>query len=321
MRLSSKFTIQEVSGEVAGRFWLSSPQAVLFNKPDVVSTISDDHSWWLVSKGEEPFLLWPVHLGDDKLPAVPPFAYFFGPMWSPVSESRAVSSIFADRLAAYNEMISFLIYRFGGVANSFHPSLTDIRAFSWWGHHTGQDFAVYPRYTAQITNLQTKSQAQVLGSFRELRRRENKRVELGCEYTLVTDVNQDRIKSLYYATFAKQGQTPSETDVGSITNLLSLVKKGYGFMMGAKSASSKEIEGVTLILVSGETANMALNLTSPAKRASGVGAWLIQKAIDRSQVLGVNTFDFNGANSPRRADDKHSYGAREVLYFEIRYPS
>lgn len=30
-------------------------------------------------------------------------------------------------------------------------------------------------------------------------------------------------------------------------------------------------------------------------------------------------FDFNGANSPLRGDDKHSYGASEKLYFQLDY--
>ena len=32
-----------------------------------------------------------------------------------------------------------------------------------------------------------------------------------------------------------------------------------------------------------------------------------------------NSFDFNGANSPLRGDDKHSYGAEEKLYFQLKY--
>ena len=30
-------------------------------------------------------------------------------------------------------------------------------------------------------------------------------------------------------------------------------------------------------------------------------------------------FDFNGANSPNRGDDKHSYGAKENLFFDLKY--
>ena len=33
----------------------------------------------------------------------------------------------------------------------------------------------------------------------------------------------------------------------------------------------------------------------------------------------MNYLDFNGANSPNRGDDKHSYGAGQELFFEINY--
>jgi hypothetical protein len=37
------------------------------------------------------------------------------------------------------------------------------------------------------------------------------------------------------------------------------------------------------------------------------------------KARGMDTIDFNGANSPRRADDKHSYGAGAELFFELSY--
>lgn len=291
----------------------------MFNNPDVISTLSDDHSWWVASKGDEPFLVWPVHLGKKKRPAVPPFAYFFGPMWSPVAESRPMSSVYSDRLCAYSEMVEFLVSRFGGVANSLHPTLTDIRAFSWWGHNTEQHFEVSPRFTAQIRDLQSKTSGQLLASYRELRRREIKRVERSLACIVVSHVEEVVVKSLYAAAFEKQGQAPYGTDMNAIHNLLTLVEKGHGFIVGALSKVSKEIDSMTLVLSDGITANMVLNLTNPAKRVSGVGAWTVHKSIEKAQELGLQTFDFNGANSPMRADDKHSYGAEEVLFFSVSY--
>ena len=319
MKSKPKFDIRQAPKELVKKFWLSSGQAVVFNNPDVVATLSDDHSWWIACKGDEPFLVWPVHLGKNKKPALPPFAYFFGPMWSPVAESRPMSSVYADRLCAYNEMVEFLISRFGGVANSLHPSLTDIRAFSWWGHKTEQYFEVNPRFTAQILDLQSKSSGQLLSSYRELRRREVKKVEHSLDYTVVSSVEEGVVKSLYAATFEKQGQAPCETDMSAIQNLLRLVEKGYGFIVGAQSNVSKEVDCMTLVLSDGTTANMVLNLTNPAKVGLGIGAWTIHKTIEKSQEVGLQTFDFNGANSPMRADDKHSYGASEVLFFTVNY--
>jgi lipid II:glycine glycyltransferase (peptidoglycan interpeptide bridge formation enzyme) len=43
------------------------------------------------------------------------------------------------------------------------------------------------------------------------------------------------------------------------------------------------------------------------------------KAIETARDRGLKYFDFNGANSPDRGDNKHSYGAEPVLYFDIEY--
>ena len=49
----------------------------------------------------------------------------------------------------------------------------------------------------------------------------------------------------------------------------------------------------------------------------GCNAFLIHKTIMMSKNLGVKSFDFNGANSPQRADDKHSFGSSPDLFFDI----
>ena len=41
------------------------------------------------------------------------------------------------------------------------------------------------------------------------------------------------------------------------------------------------------------------------------------ESIKLSKKLGKSFFDFNGANSLVGADDKHSYGSKYRLYFEL----
>ena len=50
---------------------------------------------------------------------------------------------------------------------------------------------------------------------------------------------------------------------------------------------------------------------------SGLVAWAIRNQIMMAKSCGLDVFDFNGANSPSRGDDKHSYGAKAALFFEI----
>ena len=316
---SSRFIIHEAPLDVVEKFWSSSPQAVLFNNPHILRVLSDDCSWFVAKKGDEPFLVWPVHLGPHKKPAIPPFAYFFGPMWSPSSGARSASSVFADRLTLYNEMIGFLISRFGGIANSFHDSLTDIRAFSWWGHESGLNFRVEPRFTARITNLQTMSADDLLASFRELRRREITKIQRGEGHKIESAIPESLFVDFYSGTFERQGQMPDNLDLRAIPGLLTLANDGHGFTIGARNVTTNQLESLALVLVEGSTANLVLNATDRERGASGIGAWTIYNSIEKARAIGVDTFDFNGANSPKRADDKHSFGAKEALYFHIEY--
>jgi hypothetical protein len=73
------------------------------------------------------------------------------------------------------------------------------------------------------------------------------------------------------------------------------------------------------VLRASSVSNLVLNLTSDEYRKSGISAYGVHASIQKAISLGDTVFDFNGANSPRRGDDKHSYGAEEKLYFDISY--
>ena len=65
----------------------------------------------------------------------------------------------------------------------------------------------------------------------------------------------------------------------------------------------------------GET-HLLANFDSVGPRMPGLNAKSTFSEIERVADAG-GLFDFNGANSPHRGDDKHSYGAKPLLYFEI----
>ena len=76
---------------------------------------------------------------------------------------------------------------------------------------------------------------------------------------------------------------------------------------------------VSIILRSRGISNVILTATEKNYRDRGLSAFGVHNCIKRAIELGDKVFDFNGANSPKRGDDKHSYGAVAKLYFEISY--
>ena len=53
----------------------------------------------------------------------------------------------------------------------------------------------------------------------------------------------------------------------------------------------------------------------------GANIFLTHDSLHFAKKKGYSVFDFNGANSPRRADDKHAYGAISTNYFNLSYSS
>ena len=49
----------------------------------------------------------------------------------------------------------------------------------------------------------------------------------------------------------------------------------------------------------------------------GIMSWAINNAIKTTKDNKLEIFDFNGANSPMRGDNKHSFGAKSTMYFKL----
>lgn len=315
--MTSRFTIEEVGPESALKVWETSPHSSVFTHPRVASTLSSSVCWYAAIKGSEIFVIWPVSFNKEAEMSLPPFSYYFGPFWSSVAVSRSVTSTLSDRLDAYEGLTTEILQRFGSIRAELHPNLLDVRAFSWWNYDdpTKPKFTIEPRYSAQLLSLQESDSNHLLSNIRELRRRELRRIDRSDSLRLCDDPCLSQVEHLYRLTFERQGNLVSNVDLEAISRLFQLVDEGFGRILAVSRNDSSEIGAVVLCLEAQGTTNMVLNLTHPSERQSGLGSWTVFKSILLSKEAGNSSFDFNGANSPKRGDDKHSFGAREVLYF------
>jgi hypothetical protein len=319
--MASRFIIEEVDPETAFTVWEHSPHGTVFTHPYVATRISHSVSWFAAIKGSEIFVVWPVALNQDGGVELPSFSYFFGPFWSEVAVGRSVTSRLVDRLDAYDGLIEAILQRFGSVRAELHPLLLDVRAFSWWNYHSpGKPrFEIEPRYTARIDGLQDSTTDELLSNLRELRRREVRKVERQESPLLKASVSVDELVALYQTTFERQGVNVPTGSLESIDGLCRLVDEGYGRITATVDSDSSCVASAVLCLDGHDTANMVLNLTDPSQRGTGIGPWTVFQSILQAKEAGLTHYDFNGANSPQRGDDKHSYGASEVLYFTVNH--
>lgn len=319
---SRMFTIREATRAEAIDFWARSSRASVFVAPEILETLGPRCEWWIVEKGSEPFLLWPVALDGKGQPCLPSFSYYVGPVWSDTAMSRAPSSRFSDRLKVYELCTEFLVERYHSLLFELSPQLLDVRAFSWWnyGQVDSHRFSIEPRYTAQLRNLQAKAEEEIVLGFRELRRREIKRVNSEGRFSIHSDVGWDEIVDLYCRVFNDQAIDVEPQTQQVLDRLGELVATKWATLTVAKERDSEITVSAIFTLRAKGVSNLVLNLTRPDFKKSGVGPWTVVHSIMGAKSLGDEVFDFNGANSPRRGDDKHSYGAEDVLFFRLSFP-
>lgn len=318
-----RFSFDTCSAEESKLFWERNTEGRAFNNPDFLETLAPEVDWWRLAKGSETFAMWPVPLDDSGKMYFPDFTYFVGPFWSNVALSRPASSRFSDLLAGFELSVPILIQKYGDLRFQLSPIDWDVRFFSWWNY--GLDgmpkFSIEPRYSARLSDLQNSSHERLLAGFRELRRREIGRASSSGDFELDNRADWSEIVDLYGQVFKRQADLGAVDSKPSLEPLRILHEKGFLKIVSNRMSSGGALASVAVLLESKGEANLLVNATATKYLKSGVAAKTVFDAILLSREAGSDVFDFNGANSPNRGSDKHSYGAQPLLFFQINYQS
>lgn len=310
-----KIRVEQVGPEIAHSVWSASPHATPFTNPDVLKSFFPGVEWWAVIRGNDLVSAWPVPLDSAGRPTNSGWFYFVGPIWDQKHFPPPAHRWLASCLDVYTGFIEALITRFGKLSASLPPPQTDVRAFTWWKYHDGAPIRVVPCYTAQILDLHTKSWGDVLAGMRQVRRYElrNSSIE---RINWSAQVNPDELTSLYLE------RTPGDRSlvVRDMQNLLRLVDEGWGCCTVARDDDG-QLASAAVVLSDRRTANVVINSVSEKWKKTGLNAHTVARTIEKAARSGHRAFDFNGANSPQRGDDKHSYGAVPILYFDLELRS
>ncbi len=263
---------------------------------------------------------WPVCIDENNKWVLPGFSYYVGPIWSSSACNTPNHRTLSLRTAVYEGFIELFEKRFERVVASLPLGVDDVRVFDWWNYHSKDKnrIKIIPRYTAILENLAPDTIVEA--GYRELRRREIRRSAKNEYYYIDSAADLDEIFHLYQQTFRRQGVDVAFDVKAEIHKLLILANQGFGSLTCIRTSSSEAgLVCIALTLSAKGVSNLVLNLVSDDFRDSGVSAFCTHQAIKKSIESGDTAFDFNGANSPLRGDDKHSYGARAALYFDIKY--
>ena len=317
---SSRFSFSVISSQDAQVFWNNAPGASAFTEPAILERLSQKVDWLLAAKGDVPVCLWPVCLPDGLSPSIPDFCYYIGPVWNKHGTQAPVHRWLADSTSVYQGFINLMVQRYGRIHAQMPLGMQDIRVFDWWNYHEPQKpkFIIRPRYTACIHSIQSMSEEEIQCNLRN-KRRQILRAIIRHGVPQRSDTwKEDELVSLYLDVMRNQKSTVSARCLENIHALCALAREGKGEVVAFQNGRN-EIVSAGMLIYGKNVAYLVLCLTSSKWRDEKLTLWTMYSMIMAGKAKGMDTIDFNGANSPLRADDKHSYGARAELFFELLY--
>lgn len=296
---------------------LAAFNVVSFVVPQILKTFWEGQiDWWVAWKGDSLICVWPI-CARNKIGLIPELTYWVGPTWL---RCLKTTSSLAIRDRVYRTFLDVFSKNYHEIEFELSPEEIDIRTFDWYGNH--DRFArveIFPRYSARLDLNGIDSLGDLLPNYSQLRRRETKRLyNREKDWRIVTDFSTKDALDLYSSTLANQGSNLRSSLEQSIISFTKSKESEFSTFLCAEHVSSSTIVGLVGLVTNNYAANLVLNLMRTDSRNGLLMTDLINTAILESVNRGTRHFDFNGANSPNRAQHKHSFGAKEVLFFRIK---
>jgi hypothetical protein len=313
----SKYSISRISSKKVEDFCINSPQSSVFTHPKVLEEFAKEVHWWAVTKGQETQCIWPITLDAKRELFIPSFSYWQGPMWTSIGINFPNHRSLSKTKPIYELFLNTFIEEYGVVKASLHPSLLDVRVFDWWNYHEPNKpkFKIKPRYTALIPNIQ-KSNKDIEKKFRVDKRQALKKFEKIKKSIYFDNLCSEEEFINFYKEKLKIEKAVTSDE---LISLLKIVRKGHGWIQAARQKSNSTLCGLIIVFHHQSQANLIINLALNEFKREGLMPASVFKAIETARDRGLKHFDFNGANSPARGDDKHSFDAESVLYFDLEY--
>ncbi len=303
-----------IGRESVDEIWANSPHATVFTHPDVLDRFFDQVHWWGAIKRGRLVAAWPVPLDEGGCPTSSGWFYFMGPIWCDDAFPPLAHRSLSSTIPVYTGLIDAIASEYGSFVASLPPPQTDVRAFTWWRYDEGAPIRVEPRYSARLDALTSRPWEDIMADMRQLRRRELRRVEAVRTLDWSQGLTESELVELYRV------RVPGSREglLANARRLLSLVDAGFGFTSVAREENGEAV-AVIVALCDESMANVVINSVADTWRGAGASVHNMARTLAHARDLGLDKFDFNGANSPSRGDDKHSYGASPVLYFDISF--
>jgi hypothetical protein len=322
MKQGERFSAVRLSAAQATDLWERSLDPSAFTRPDYLERLAGRVEWWGATRSGKVVAAWPfVRPGPGGEIGLPPFCCYVGPMFAEFSGAKGkYSRSWASYTYAFSAMVDAVVAEYPRFAFSLPLGTTDIRVLQWWNHdHPGcGGFGIVPRYTARIDLSRFPDDATLLASFASDRRRHVTRWA-STPPRVLDDVDTARLVELDHRAVIRTGGVMTTEREIALARMAALVRSGGGAIIGVVPPGASRVEAAMVLLDGPRESNLILCVASDEWRAEGLTKWTVWLGLRRCRSIGRRWFDFNGANSPGRAADKHLYSAEEMLYFNCTF--
>lgn len=314
-----KYKIKSINLSEANKIWDTSPNACIYNNPSFLNNYKNIE-FFAVIKGNEVMCCWPIINSKEKM-IIPNFFYYFGPYWAKKITEQPRHSWLSISNNIYSKFIDYFTKNFKEVNFQLHYSLLDIRIFDWWnyGLKNKRKFKIIPKYSAIIHFSKKDGLKEIMSDYRYVRRYEIKNFVNIQDKLENCEQNIENMCDLYLNNNSKKYNKKQEEKLREdIKIVCSLANNGFGKINCFKEKKTNKLIYFNVVLFDKNSVHLVLNSCDNKWKKIGLMAWGINNLL-KDYFNKYDKFDFNGANSPLRGDDKHSYGAKEKLYFQLKY--
>jgi hypothetical protein len=321
------FKCEEVKFEIATSAWEKAKHCSLFCSPVLLDALGYKVRYLGGYKNDDLLIIWPLVETENGLNSPPHFSYYFGPFWANSDLYDSPYKMFKNNLEVLNSMMPLVETLANKISFSLVPEFPDLRPFLWWNYHdpNRSKFEINLKYTGRIRFKNRLSKDDLYLQFRadDKRKKIKKAVSDGCLTTRWGASKQAHEYANFYETTLER--TKGYLDDTARKILIKMVgsanNNSYGSvnfkMIELIDTSNDSVEGFQLLLV-GKEQIYAIVQSVTAKGMMKNGNVLLTFEVIRFTNDNKFSLDFNGANSPNRADDKHAFGADITHYYDLR---
>ena len=295
------------------QFIFKSPQYNFYSMSNFFRCHKYKHKLFFLKKNNEPILAFPVFLESNIVQTIP-FSYYQGIHYSKKFDNLTFFRKFSWLRYSYETILDFLLTRFKGFFFDIHPSIRDVRFIIWYfDKNKDENFNLEPKYTAILDFTEFDSLKDIRVGYRkdriqDLRYSENQ------DLKFFQDCDCKTFIDLYQKTYQKNNQEVSDNILDTLEYFFFKMKNNMEIISLKKK---NRIVASQLLFHDYKSVHAVAQVSDFDYLKYGVSSHLTDRLIECSFKKKVDFLDFNGCNSPNRADFKHSFGAKPKLFFRI----